>query len=119
MLVEQILIEKKVLDLPPGTTRQRFIRRKGSRVLYSEEQLKVEKEDGIEIEEYEVIEIKSDEMKRIFLVRVDDRALFSDLINLGNSTIQRKVMKATRYVVEEERFRIKRLSWWRRLLNRF
>jgi len=83
-----------------------------------------------EDEVFEIQKVKEGGKTRYYFVKIDDRDLFRDLIEISNSKIDLYVRKKSDEIirvsrltreqgVDSENRRIKKLPWWKRLFNRF
>jgi hypothetical protein len=77
---------------------------------------------------YEVQKLKHSTEKepKYYLVAVDDRRIFQDLVMISDSTFNQAINDKTDYYkdwmkreLQEQRGRILELPWWKRLFKRF
>lgn len=117
MKVEKINITKELLDIPDNQGMMTFLKTNGA--VNMGRSLK-ESSVGGEVEgvkETWLVQRVRDSYGQIkcFLVKVDDKELFGELLEITNSVLKTKIRKA----LEKERRRIRELSFLKRLLKRF
>lgn len=124
MKVEKIIIEKELMEIPDHYCSMEFYKFKGEPHLYAAEEMKdLPPFIDFETETYQVVRVYThDKQKKNYLVKVDERGLFEELIEITNMLLKGKVIKAANIIVDikvkNERKRIASLPWWKRLLNR-
>ena len=128
MKVEKMDIKKELIEIPDNRDRIDFCERKPITAYITKEN---------EIPSYvEMTAIKKTYLGRKmtyendppknYLVAIDDKELFQDLIQITDDLFNWAVEKKTNFwreklieELDEQKWRIKNLSWWRRLLKRF
>ena len=132
MKVEKIDIKKELLDVPDNRDRVDFIEREPlSAYMIKEGEMPPNIEMSASKKTYLIQRVGH--FKKIiknYLVAIDDRELFNELIQITDDLLNRAVDKKTdfwkdRLVEELDRQKweikrqIKKLSWYRRLFNKF
>jgi hypothetical protein len=138
MKVEKIDIKKEVLDIPRGKEYMDFIeRREMSSLMCKDGEIPPYIEMTANKVRYLVQKVFQPRPRRengvkpfaedkYYLVKIDDRDLFNELLEIRDSLLNELVDKKTNYyrelIVEEldyQKGRIKRLPWYKRLFNMF
>jgi hypothetical protein len=73
----------------------------------------------MEVRRYEVIKKTYGGETTNYLVPLDQRHLFNDMMELSDHLLEKLILDKTATIEQDARVRILRLSWWRRLLKRF
>lgn len=127
MKVEKINIKKELLDIPEKRPYVRFFKRDKLSVLVDEEN-PIFNPDRTQEETWFVEKIRDMHgQNKFYLVKVDERDLFIELISITNSVLKTKIRKAVDefkkydlpWILEDEKENIRNLSWWKRLFKRF
>lgn len=123
MKVEKIEIKKELMEIDPG---KRIVKFAKYGPLMASAEGETMNAPSREIEEYIVTTVREDGEDKNFLVKVDERKLFDELLKVRAGLIEKYVHEKTEYFrmesywdVERYKNRIKSLPWWRRLFNLF
>lgn len=123
MKVEKIIIKKELMDIP-NQPFYNFFKYKGIPVAsYSSDLKDLPAYIDIETETWQVVRVFTPEKTvKKYLVKIDERGLFNELLEITNMFLKEKAMEAANVIVDikvkNERRRISALPWWKRLLNR-
>jgi hypothetical protein len=128
MKVEKLTIKKELMEIPDGKQVVYFHMWEpiSARILNSGE---VAPESAMSAgqQTFEVQRVSNgtDEPKN-YLVAVDDRRLYQELIMISDGTFQAAVDRKTDFYkdwmareIQEQRWKIRSLSWWKRLFKKF
>ena len=128
MKIEKIDITKTLIDIPENRDRMDFVQREPlSAFSIPEGQIPLSAMMSATKKTYLVQKVGYDiDKAKSYLVSVDEREIFNDLISITDTLFNRAVEKKTEHYRDligvelyEQRAGIKRLPFWRRLFNRF
>ena len=131
MKIEKINITKEIMDIPDNIPFIKIAKQKNPIGIMNEKSDIPDVIQTIEEEEWMVQMVKDmyGQIKK-YLVKSDDKKLFTELIKITDSVLAKKIKKEvmkkgleeelnTQQIVVSERNRIKNLPFWKRLLKQF
>lgn len=127
MHVIKIDITKEDLEIPDGKGYMDFALTSPLSAKLRSEGVDFTISETIQKKSYEVQKVSHDRKEIInYLIPIDDRRLFTDLVQITDDRINDLVNKKTERFAEildeelwRQKSRIKKLSWYKRLLNKF
>jgi len=129
MRVEKIEITKTLIEIPDGRTFVDFAVRDSVSAKISAVDCEVTPSfmiGGTDRYQVEVLKRRVDEQPINYLMKLDDRKIFQDLLKVSDDTFNRAVAEKTEYYrdwmkreLEEQRWRIRHFPWWVRLFKKF
>jgi hypothetical protein len=127
MKVEKLTIKKELMEIPDGSTVIYFhILEPISARLSNDPQIALNSTAfGKQTFEVQRVSNRRDEPKN-YLVAVDDRRIYQELITISDTTFQAAVDRKTDFYkdwmvreLQEQRWKIRNLPWWNRLFKKF
>ena len=128
MKIEKINITKEIIDIPDNIPFIKIAKQKSFVGIMKENSDIPDITQTIEEENWSIQEVKDmyGQIKK-YLVKSDNRELFTELLKITDSVLNKKIKKGIddfkKYdlplIFKEENKRIKKLPFWKRLLKQF